>query len=131
MAKSRQPWWTQKSNGKKPPTVVDEKKAMAKSRQPWWTKKRQWQKAVNRGGRKKGNGKKPPTVVDEKKQRQKAVNRGGRKNLCRCNVLRAGLLLSVSGLASIDIAQACDPQNHQGEFAALYHNGSHSSCVKL
>ncbi|MCK6509359.1 hypothetical protein L6R29_05250 [Myxococcota bacterium] len=145
MAKSRQPLWTQKKrrqktvnrcgrkkgDGKKPSTVVDAKKAMAKTRQPLRTQKRRWQKPVNRCGRKKGDGKNPSTVVDEKKRWQNPVNRGGRKDLCRCDVIRAGLLLSVSGLASIDIAQACDPKNHQGEFAALYHNGSRSSCVEL
>ncbi|MCK6511903.1 hypothetical protein L6R29_18270 [Myxococcota bacterium] len=73
-------WWTQKSDGPKPPTLVDakkrrpkaanlggRKKATAQSRQPWWTQKKRRQKAANRGGRKKSDGKKLPIVVDAKK----------------------------------------------------------------
>ncbi len=40
----------------------------------------------------------------------------------RCNVIRTGLLLSVSGSASLYIAQDCAPKNNQGEFTVLYHN---------
>ncbi len=82
MAQSRQPWWTQKSDGPKAANRGGRKKAMAQSRQPWWTQKSDGPKAANRGGRKKAMAQSRQPWWTQKSDGPKAANRVGAKT-CR------------------------------------------------